>query len=284
MENEERERLARMPGFRVLNPLSGVKPGATVLATVEDKNGRSFPALAAQNFGAGRVASVAVGDLWRWGLHGESEQADLARFWRQLARWLVSDVPARVSVRVEPITDEARVKLRVVARDEEFRPMESANVHLTLKRMGASAPGENEKGALFAQVTVEAESVPDLPGTFEASFTARDAGAYLAEADVVDTLGRPVGRAQAGWVSDPAADEFRTLEPNRTLLAELARRTGGELTAWSQLDRLKEKLQLRPAPIEETWSFPLWHRPEVFLLVLACFLTEWIWRRWRGLP
>jgi len=38
-----------------------------------------------------------------------------------------------------------------------------------------------------------------------------------------------VGRAESGWTSDPAADEFRSLKPNRALLENIAKRTGGEI-------------------------------------------------------
>jgi len=284
IEAEERERQAQMPGFRVINPLFGIKPGATVLATVEDKKGHTYPALASQYFGAGRVAAITIGDLWRWGMRGETEQADLARFWRQLTRWLVSEVPSRVTLRVEPAREDSRVQLRVTVRDEEYRPMETASVKLTLKRLGGPSAGENEKGSHFSQTTIEAEPVVDAPGVFQAMFSARDAGAYLAETEAADALGRNVGHAQAGWVNDSAGDEFRTLDPNRALLTELARKSGGEVLEWSQLNKLESKLQRHPAPVEEIRSFPLWHRGAVFLFVLGCFLTEWLWRRWRGLP
>jgi hypothetical protein len=41
--------------------------------------------------------------------------------------------------------------------------------------------------------------------------------------------GSEVGRAPVGWTSDPAADEFRDLKPNRDLLARLAAATGGQV-------------------------------------------------------
>ena len=39
----------------------------------------------------------------------------------------------------------------------------------------------------------------------------------------------------------------------------------------------------RKAPITESWSFPLWHQPAVFLFALLCFLAEWGLRRWKGM-
>ena len=73
-EAEEKSRLDAMPGFQVLNPVRDIKPGASVVATVQDETGRNLPALAVQRFGNGRVAALMVGDLWRWGLHDEGSR------------------------------------------------------------------------------------------------------------------------------------------------------------------------------------------------------------------
>jgi hypothetical protein len=101
---------------------------------------------------------------------------------------------------------------------------------------------------------------------------------------VTEPDGKVAGRAAAGWTSDPAAAEFRSLKPNRALLETLAKRTGGEIVALEDLDKFVRSLPGRRAPITETWSEPLWQKPAVFLLVLACFVAEWGIRRWKGLP
>ncbi len=67
-EADENTRLAVTQPHEVLNPVSGIKPGASVLATVSDPSGKTYPALAAQRFGLGRTAALMVGDLWRWQL------------------------------------------------------------------------------------------------------------------------------------------------------------------------------------------------------------------------
>jgi hypothetical protein len=79
-------------------------------------------------------------------------------------------------------------------------------------------------------------------------------------------------------------DEFRSLKPNRALLETIAQRTGGEVVAMENLRSFIQKLPDRRAPITETTTSPLWHKPVVFLFVLGCFLTEWGLRRWKGLP
>ena len=100
-EAEEKSRLDSVPAFEVFNPVRDIKPGASVLAKVSDTNDRTFPALVAQRFGLGRSAALMIGDLWRWGLRDEAMQKDLGKSWRQLVRWLVSDVPARITVAAE---------------------------------------------------------------------------------------------------------------------------------------------------------------------------------------
>lgn len=285
-ETDERERLERMPPFLIGNALRSTKPGATVLATLADETGETYPAIVAQPFGAGRVASVAIGDLWRWGMRGADEQADLARFWRQISRWLVTDVAAPVDLRVLPGSADAGVELRIAARDREYRPLELAKVRVTVRRI--DPPDTSNETAPdaggFREATLPAEPSPDFAGRYVARFAAREPGAYLAQAEVLDRTGQLVGRAEAGWVHDPVSEEFRSIVPNRSLLEELARQTGGAVLEPQQLADFVSQLTRAPAPIMETRAQPLWHNPWFFAAVLGCFVAEWLWRRWRGLP
>jgi len=120
-------------------------------------------------------------------------------------------------------------------------------------------------------------------GAYEVSYVPRYTAGYQATASVVDASGAEAGRAVAGWASNPAADEFRSLKPNRALLESIAKATGGEVLSIEKLPDFVRSLPNRKAPITEAWSYPLWHQPTVFLFALACFATEWGLRRWRGL-
>ena len=91
-------------------------------------------------------------------------------------------------------------------------------------------------------------------------------------------------RRMAGPASQPEADEFATLQPNRTVLEQLAQKTGGEMTSLGSLDRFVGELPTRKAPITETWYSPLWHQPWMFLLAMVCLAAEVGLRRWKGLP
>jgi hypothetical protein len=80
-----------------------------------------------------------------------------------------------------------------------------------------------------------------------------------------------------------AASEFRDLQPNRALMEQLARQTGGRVLAPEELEAFARELPAKRAPINETWTRPLWHTPWMFLFAVACFVGEWGLRRLKGL-
>jgi uncharacterized membrane protein len=285
-EAEEQSRLAAMPPFEVLNPIRESKPGASVLATVSDADEHTYPALVVQRFGLGSVAALLVGDLWRWGFKNETMQKDLAKSWRQLVRWLVSDVPSRVTVEAQSTDDATQVRLIVKVRDEEFKPLDNAVARLAIRPVQLLPQSGESSNAPAETKTLELTADPSStePGRYEATYVVGQTGAYFVSAVVTQPDGQVVGHAQAGWTSDPAADEFRSLKPNRALLESIARRTGGEVVAMEDLRNFVRRLPTRGAPITETTSEPLWRQPAVFLFVLTCFVTDWGIRRWKGLP
>jgi uncharacterized membrane protein len=279
-EEEEKERLQSMPPLEVLNTVRGAKPGASVLATVSDEDNQTFPALVVQRFGLGRSAAMLVGDMWRWSLHEEAGSKDPAKMWRQLVRWLVSDVPTRVAVTAETGADgdPARVRITVKVRDEEYKPLDNATVRLTIRKVGLP------QGSATNYLQLMADASPSLPGTYQADYLATEAGACTVAAVATQSDGIVVGRTSAGWALDPAAAEFRSLKPNRAYLESLAKRTGGQVLTMDGLRDFVRQLPQRHAPIMEAWSKPLWQEPAVYLFALACFVAEWGIRRWRGLP
>src|SRR6185437_14752204 len=277
VESEEKTRMEAMPSFQIFNPVREIKPGASVLATVSDASGQSYPALVVQRFGLGRSAALMIGDMWRWGFHDADSQKDLGKAWRQMVRWLVSDVPPRISVTAEPAPggDPSEFRITVKAHDEEFKPLDNASVELTVRPVGQGSKSEirNPKSELQNYVRMPAEPSAGEPGSYTATFVAHDTGAYLVEANVTQADGKIAGHAATGWTSDPAAVEFRSLKPNRALLESLAKKTGGEIVPLADLESFVRKLPERRSPIMETWSYPLWHKPAVLLFALACFVT-----------
>jgi hypothetical protein len=261
-----------------------------VLATVSDAGGQTYPALVVQRFGLGRTAALTVGDLWRWALQLDDQQRDLGKAWRQTVRWLVSDVPEQIELQAEPKRDDPNqaVWLQVRVRDNKFQPVDDAAVSVTVHPVqNGNAPGETteaREGSSAARgVRLTAEPALTEPGLYQALYVPRDTGGFYAEATVTNSVGAEMGRAETGWANELAAEEFRSLKPNRALLEAIARKTGGELVDAFKLDDFVRGLPHRQMPITETWTFPLWHRAWVFLFALACLVAEWGLRRWKGL-
>lgn len=268
----DEKRLETVPAFQAVNSTFSIKPGASVLAMASTGE-KSFPAVAVQRFGEGRVASVMIGDLWRWGMHNEEAHKDLERLWRQLMRWLVVDVADTISLTAEPeAQDPAHVRLAVRVRDRAFRALSDAMVKVTVKQPDGST------AQLFAEPSLKE------PGLFEADFFAALPGNYRATASVENVETRSLlGEKNVGWTYDPLALEFAQLEPNRELLGRIATETGGEMLPLAEVHRLPELLKNIRVPVEVTLATPLWHTPWVYSAVLLLLLAEWLLRRKGGM-
>jgi uncharacterized membrane protein len=274
-EPEERERLATMAAFNLLSSVGGIKPAASVLAEVADKSGRKQPALVVQRYGRGRSAALLVGDLWRWGLkRADDHESDLEKSWRQTVRWLVADVPRRVEIEARPRPDShsGAIELHIRVSDAEYLPLDNAQLAIEV-----TTPDGH-------RLPLDAEPRDDEPGAYSATLVPRQPGAYRVGVTAKAADGSIVGEREAGWIAQPAADEFKNLRPNRAALEEIAAKTGGEVVAAGDLDRFIRQLPNRQAPITEPWIRPAWHHPLFYLAIIACLCGEWGLRRWKGLP
>lgn len=274
-EDEEQKRLAEMPPFVTVSRAGAIKPGAAVLASVQSTDGEDWPALVVQQFGRGRAAALAIGDLWRWNLRRkEGAESDLEKAWRQTVRWLVADVPQRVEAETEQSADELGRPVRIVVRvrDKLFEPLDNASVTLRVK---------TPEGR---QIELTAEASERAAGQYETTFASRTPGAYRATVAAKAEDASDVGQREIGWTVEPAADELRSLKPNRELLERIAATTGGEMISADDLDGFVSSLPNRKIPVTEAWSYPLWHQWPVLFFAVACLVGEWGLRRWKGMP
>ena len=277
-EQEEQQRLLEMPTFRVINYVRAIKPGSQVLATVGNDPTRQFPALVVQRFGNGRTAALTIGDMWRWGMKWPEVRDDMNKFWRQTLRWLVANVPSRISLQAAHKRDRVNqpVVLQVSVRNKDFKPMENVSIVIEVRESRGQ------------KVQLTAESVLTESGLFEATYIPRRNGSYLAKVVVNDANGVEVGDAETGWAVDLEAHEFQSIRTNRPLLEKIAQQTGGQVIELDALEDFVRNLPSRDAPITDTWIKPLWDlrgiSPAIFLFVLTCFAGEWALRRWKGMP
>ncbi len=263
-----------MAPFRVLNQVRAIKPGASILATATGEGGTRFPAVVAQRFGEGRVLALTIGDFWRWGARNAEDQEDMAKAWRQMARWEMADVPRQVVVSASREMDEwsgqsVRVAARV--RDREFEPLENARVEMTVTEPGGGT------------IELVGDASGGEAGLYEATTVAARDGGYRVAAAVRDEDGELIANEETGWTMDSTSEEFRRVIPDRELMEKLATRSGGKCVSLDGLADLVAELPGREAPVMDVRSNPLWHTPWIFLLALGCFAAEWALRRRGGL-
>jgi len=176
---------------------------------------------------------------------------DMNRFWRQTLRWLVADVPNRISFQAVHKRDQVNqpVVFQVRVRKKNFEPMDNVSIAIEVRE---------PRGP---KVQLTAEPVLTESGLFEATYTPRYNGSYFARAVVNDADGVEVGDAETGWAVDLEAHEFRSIGTNRPLLERIARETGGQVIELDALDKFVRSLPSRAAPITDTWIKPLVRLP-----------------------
>jgi uncharacterized membrane protein len=269
---EDEQRLALMSSFWSVNQSPSIKPGASALATITDAQQRRLPALVTQRYGTGRTAALMIGDVWRWGLKDAEQHADMDKAWRQLLRWLVTDVPDRIEMlaAVSQVSGQDVAKIEVRVHDAAFRPQDDASVQIEV-----TAPGENP-------VTLFAEPSLKEPGLFETEHYPRAAGGYRVKATVKDAQGKVLGEKAAGFALNPLAEEMAALAPNKALMERIAKETGGQFMAVKDAASLAELLPKLAMPQMDRKAQPLWHNAWWMLAVLLLLVAEWTIRRTGG--
>ena len=101
-----------------------------------------------------------LADMWRWEFTNPDNRPDMEKAWRQLVRWMIADVPERVSLKLESAGDGA-VKARIEVHDEEFEPMVDAKVKVSV----SDAQSDSEEAVELTATPSDTEA-----GVFEITF------------------------------------------------------------------------------------------------------------------
>lgn len=272
-EEASRERWRSMPAVSTVNPIHAVKPGATTLLA-GDGPGGSQVVLAYQRYGRGKAMALTVQDSWLWQMDASVPLDDMTheRFWRQLLRWLIDDVPGRVtaalaSERAEP---GAGVEVRALVEDSAYVRVNDAVVTASV----LSPSGVETE--LPLDWTVERD------GEYAARLVPAEPG--LHEIHVRATRGDiPLGEDAAYLVAGPATDEYFDAAMHGGLLRRVAAETGGRFYTPETVDALPEDLRYTGSGATVVEELELWDMPALLLLLLALLAGEWTYRRSRRL-
>ncbi len=256
-----------------INPLAGVKPGATLLASDSVKK---LPLLAVQNYGGGRSAAFGTGGSWRWRMSMPLEQELHEKFWKQIIRWLAVGSKEKVTAEVDKdiyVLGES-VEITTSVLGKQLEPLNDAEVVAAV-----TDP--------FGNVTEYAQQwILSREGVYQAQFKPAEEGEYtvLARAKFQDGSQET---ASATFSVGETFAEFRDSAQKVELLREMARTSGGAYyipaKAGEMVKVLQQLLEKKSSGENIRDDRDIWDAPLFFGLLVLCLVAEWFIRRRVGL-
>jgi uncharacterized membrane protein len=264
-----------LPELSSVNMVRRVKPGATLLLAGDDTTrGGRHVVLAAQRYGRGLSVALPVQDSWMWQMHADMPVEDVTHetFWRQMLRWLVSDVPGHVvaSAGADLAEPGDPIPLRADVRGATYLEMNDARVDARV-----TAPNGDT-------TIVPLEWIVERDGEYEGTFTPRDSGVYEI-AVRADTAGGGLETATTFVRVGELRTEYYDAEMRAPLLRRVAEETGGRFYTRQTVDALPRDVVYTSSGTVVTRQKELWDMPILFFLLAGLLAAEWSYRRARGL-
>jgi hypothetical protein len=281
------ERWRTLPSVTSVNRMRGVKPGAVTL--IEGKvpkagregvpggvqlRGYEQPVLVYQRYGRGVSVAMPIQDSWTWAFGADIPVGDptFPTFWRQLLRFLTSDVPGRVAVRfgADQVNPHVPVALQAEVVDSAYLSVNDAQVtaHVT----GPAGPARD----------VALEWAVDRDGEYRGTFTPDVPGIYTVRVDAKARDASMTSDSAFVRVADLNA-EYVDAEMRAALLQRLARETGGRFYTPATVSTLAEDVAMSKRGVTVANEMDLWDMPVNFLLLVVLLSAEWGYRKLRGL-
>ncbi|MAT16336.1 MAG: hypothetical protein CMJ46_13825, partial [Planctomyces sp.] len=271
----------RLPGhFRAYT--GEPKPAAeVVLNAFPSRDAAGQPAMAYQQFGQGQVVWLGLDSTWRWRRRVGDKYHH--RFWGQMARWAIQN---KLSVETELV--------RFGPERPEGIPNQPIRLHAHFSStLLEQLPELNPQVAVFRLPHTPDEepifrlpllSLPSRQQSMTAVVENLPEGDYefVLETDQEELFPDEI---LAPYVVRPLPTlELTETTANRKLLEQLAAQTGGKLMELDQLDQIPDIIQ--PSAATETWQDEthLWTHPLWLTLFVTLLSSEWLIRKWNGLP
>jgi hypothetical protein len=274
-ESLSAKRWKTMPEVSTVNRIGRAKPGATVLLSGTPSGGGDREiVLAFQRYGRGKSIVFPIQDSWSWQMDASIAVEDMTfeSYWRQLLRWLVSEVPSRVMVAAagDQIAPGEPVELNAEISDRTFLKVNNAEA--------------------TARVTSPSGNVSEMPlewsvtrdGEYKVSFTPTEKGLY--RVDVKTRMGTDSISSDPSYVAsgDPTTEYFGA-EMRAPLLRRVADETGGRFYTPDKISDLAKDIVFTDVGNTVVARKDLWDMPIVFLVLIALVTSEWGYRKLRGL-
>jgi hypothetical protein len=271
--DESRAMWDSLPALSLLNPVREAKPGATVLLTGGGAGG-PYVVLATHRYGRGRVVTLTPQDSWIWQMHADIPLEDQTHetFWRQLLRYLVSEVaqPLAVELSADRVEPGGTIAVRAEVSDSGYVRLNGADVEATIVDAAGVEHTVPLRWTVRRDGEYEGEWVASTTGAHEVRVAARTAGQLLDERTAYFEVG-DVGAEYSGAALQESA------------LRRLAEETGGRYYTPETLRTLPEDVSFTESGATVVEYRDLWDMPILILLLVGLLSGEWALRRMRGL-
>jgi len=257
-------------------PLTSVKQGTIVLATLSDSEGDNYPLISWQRYGTGKCMVMGTDNLWR--LRYKTGDKYHWRVWSQSIQFLTLSRLMGEHKRIRLETDRASysvgAQVRVYASvfDESYEPVTQSSYDVYVEPVGEDVSDD-------PPVLVTLRPNPSNPGQYEGYFSPSEVTRYRLEPAPED-------------VSFANSIEFQIMDINTEVahpesqldcLQNIAALSGGRNLSIMQIDELGTLVNREPQIITIKSPSPIWDNWIVMLLILGFVGVEWILRRKRDL-
>lgn len=269
-EQESRGVWQSLPPLEGANDLGRLVPAAKPLAVTPD--GR--PLLVGREYGDGRVLAFAGDSTWRWAMQGAVDQH--RRFWRQLVLWLAKqDDSQQDSLWIRLAQRRISPGMPLAFDAGLTKPDGTAVTDVAVEAVAMSPTGQLRPVRIARRGETFTGTVADFadPGDWKLIVKAARPGEQV----VRERSARFTVVRQDLELANPRA--------NPLLMRQLAEATGGGVRLPEELPGIFEEIARKPAAFETEaeWSYAVWDKWPMFLLLAACLCAEWFFRKRFGL-
>jgi uncharacterized membrane protein len=271
---DQAARWEQLPPLTTVNHVGGVKPGATALLTGRGESTGEQVVLAYQRYGRGLALALPVQDTWLWQMDAAVPLEDETheQLWRQLLRWLVSDVPDRL-VAATPADHAAPgepVRINANVADERFLRVNDSRVAARI-----TTP-------LGTSLEVPLDWTLDQDGEYRGTFTPAEPGLYEIRVLAERAGGSALSAPAYVNVTESRAEYFGA-QRRQALLRRIAAETGGRYYDAGAAGGLAEDVTYAGRGVTVPEERELWDMPVLLLAALLLLAAEWSYRRARSL-
>jgi len=273
-EDASAKRWPELPQVTTINAPLPLKPAATVLLNGTDERDRTVPMLVWQPYGRGKSIAFLPQDSWEWQMHASIPLEDMTHenLWRQMLRWLVTDVPAPVEATAATARVEPGEAVTIQANVVDPTWLDVIDAHVVAR---VTAPGNKP-------IDVPLQWTGERDGLYRGTFVTTAQGAYEIAVDA-DRGGKPIG-TNTTYVRAGAGDsEFFDPTMHEAPMRRIADETGGRFYTPANVAGLAEDVSYAGRGVTSVEERELWNMPIILVMLVGLVCAEWGYRRAVGL-